>query len=326
MLRAARYNSRLFVVVLLFTMGAYAGSVAGPVADGESEGTNFEFESYQSVVELFVELNYTPEAWAAGIREIPRVYLTHIPERWRDKTSNEIATLNKKRLFFRAMAPLVLRANELILLDRNRVAASRKQLVQSGKVSDEDSGWLQQLARRYGVIAAEDTVVTSGDLEELWTRVDIIPVSLALSQAAEESGWGTSRFAAQGNALFGQWTWGENAMKPAQQRKELGNYGLEAFESPQESVLGYMRNLNSHSAYQELRVRRAAIRESGERLTGHELAKALTRYSERGLGYVESLHAIMRVNHLGPADSAYLSADPPIHMVPVGEGSGPKID
>jgi uncharacterized FlgJ-related protein len=293
---------------------------------GDQAAETLGFESYQSVLELFVELNYTPEAWAAGIREVPRVYLTHIPERWRDKTSKEITTNNKKRLFFRAMAPLVLRANELISEERQRLAAVRQHMSATGAVSDEDTGWLNDLAARYGVASVEETPVTSLQISELWSRVDIVPVSLALSQAAEESGWGTSRFAAQGNALFGQWTWGENAMKPAQQRKELGDYGLEAFESPQESVLGYMRNLNSHGAYQELRDLRAEIRVSGERLTGYELARGLTRYSERGLGYVESLRAIMRVNHLGAADSAYLSKGPAIYMVPVGEGSQPKTD
>ncbi len=171
------------------------------------------------------------------------------------------------------------------------------------------------------MIADADEPVTDDGVAELWSRVDIIPASLALSQGAEESGWGTSRFAAQGNALFGQWTWGDHAMKPEQQRTKLGNYGVAAFESPQESVISYMLNLNSHRAYGDLRARRAAARARGEKPTGRDVARGLTKYSERGEAYVESLHSIMNANQLDATDEAYLSEGPPIYLVPTGEGA-----
>jgi uncharacterized FlgJ-related protein len=281
---------------------------------------NFEYESYTEVLELFEQLDYTPDVWQAGIREVPRVFLTRVTQRWRDKTSKEVTTLNKKRLFFRALAPLVLRANELILKDRVRLDSLRRKATTTIGLSANETTWLLDLAQRYEIESLDDQTVPPVDLEALWTRVDIIPTSLALSQAAEESGWGTSRFAAQGNALFGQWTWGEHAMKPANQREGMGNYGLAAFESPLQSVQGYMDNLNTHNAYKALRQKRAEARVSGDRPEGKALAETLINYSERGEEYVKSLHAIMRVNHLNATDSAYLAGDRVIYLVPVGSG------
>ena len=156
---------------------------------------------------------------------------------------------------------------------------------------------------------------TAATLEELWHRVDIVPASLALGQAAEESGWGTSRFAAEGNSVYGQWSWGKDAIKPEQQRKELGNYGIAAFGSLQESVCSYMLNLNTHNAYAGLRDKRAELRKGGEKIAGTVLAGELTSYSERGQEYVDGLISLMEYNKLIPVDDAYLSNDPPISLV-----------
>jgi len=281
--------------------------LAQPAEEQPPEEQRLEFESYTEVLELFEQLQYTPEAWQAGIREVPRVFVTKIPERWRNETARQIDIPLKKRLFFRALAPLVLRANEMILTDRKRLQAA----------GADDAAWVSELARRYDV---ED-----GDSDELLARVDIVPVSLALSQGAEESGWGTSRFAAEGNALFGQWTWGANAIKPKQQREKLGNYGIAAFETPLQSVLAYMHNLNTHRAYSGLRARRASMRSAGEPISGRSLAETLDRYSERGIEYVKSLHAIMRVNRLDPADSAYLAQGPTMWLVPVEAATLPSV-
>ena len=281
--------------------------LAQPAEEQPPEEQRLEFESYTEVLELFEQLQYTPEAWQAGIREVPRVFVTKIPERWRNETARQIDIPLKKRLFFRALAPLVLRANEMNLTNRKRLQAA----------GADDAAWVSELARRYDV---ED-----GDSDELLARVDIVPVSLALSQGAEESGWGTSRFAAEGNALFGQWTWGANAIKPKQQREKLGNYGIAAFETPLQSVLAYMHNLNTHRAYSGLRARRASMRSAGEPISGRSLAETLDRYSERGIEYVKSLHAIMRVNRLDPADSAYLAQGPTMWLVPVEAATLPSV-
>lgn len=280
--------------------------------DGDST-KQFEVSSYKDMFVLFESLDYTPEAWQAGIREIPRVYLPTIGTKWGPTTSKELTIENKKRLFFRGLAPLILRSNELILEDRVRLEAIRADFNQGDPVADEDQHWITKLAALYKVNLGEVGLSTEV-FEELWHRVDIVPASLALGQAAEESGWGTSRFAAEGNAIYGQWTWGKNAIVPEQQRKELGNYGIAAFGTLQESVCSYMLNLNTHNAYAGLREKRAELRANGEKIAGTVLAGELTSYSERGQEYVDGLISLMEYNQLIPTDDAYLSSAPPIYL------------
>jgi uncharacterized FlgJ-related protein len=186
--------------------------------------------------------------------------------------------------------------------------------------SEVDSAWLSDLGNRYRVLESADDPVGPDQIKELIKRVDIVPPSLAMAQTAEESGWGTSRFADQGNAMFGQWAWGENAIKPEQQRAGKGNYGIAAFDSPQGSVNGYMLNINSHRAYAPLRDKRAAMRAKGQEPTGKALASTLLNYSERGQHYVDTLNSIMSYNKLYEIEEGYL-VGPVILLIPVGEGS-----
>jgi len=286
------------------------------VLDNSKASRKVEIRSYKDMFELFEELNYTPDAWQAGIREIPRVYLPIIGERWGPTTSKELTIENKKRLFFRGIAPLILRGNELIMIDRDRLKEKISLFNKNTPLTVKDNKWILALSALYKVKYSEGQLTLSV-LDELWKKVDIVPASLALAQAAEESGWGTSRFAAQGNAVYGQWTWGENAIKPEQQRKELGNYGIASFETLQQSICAYMLNLNTHNAYASLRDKRAELRKKNENITGYILAGQLTKYSERGEEYVKGLRSLMEYNRLAPADDAYLSKDPPIYLVPV---------
>ncbi len=287
----------------------YSGTI-----EASDDSQKVGIDSYKDMLELFQTHNYTPEAWQAGIREIPRIYLTGIGDRWRNTTTKEIDVLLKKQLFFRGLAPLILHSNELIMKDRNRLEKIRAKVSGNESVTEMDRIWIRKLAQLYKV-KSNDEQVSESLLDELWKKVDIVPPSLALGQAAEESGWGTSRFAAEGNAIYGQWTWGENAMVPEQQRKELGNYGIASFNSLQESICGYMLNLNTHNAYADLRNRRAELRKKGQKLTGSELAEQLTRYSERGEEYVKGLKSLMEYNRLSPTDDAYLSDTAPIYLV-----------
>lgn len=282
--------------------------------ESNDPANNFEVSNYKDILVLFEKLNYTPEAWQSGIREIPRVYLPLIGEKWGSGRSDELTVENKKRLFFRSSAPLILRANELIMVDRNRLKDIRSSYKKNAAISEKDQLWILKLAKIYRV-ELKDGQVTSTLIDALWKKVDIVPASLALAQAAEESGWGTSRFAAKGNAVYGQWTWGSNAITPEKQRKELGNYGIASFETLQQSISAYMLNLNTHNAYASLREKRAQLREKDEKITGHILAGQLTKYSERGEEYVKSLRSLMEYNKLGPTDDAYLSKDAPIYLV-----------
>ncbi len=283
----------------------------------EQELETFPFTDYQQVLDLFETLDYTPEAWAEGNREVPRVVLANIPERWRGSVSGEIATLQKKQIFFRALAPLALMANEQIMASRARLEA----IAAAGDPGPDDADWLKVLAMDYGVIDAPEKPIDADAMAELMLRVDAVPPSLVLAQAAEESGWGTSRFADEGNAIFGQWTWGGEGIAPENQREGLGDYKIKAFETPLQSVEGYMRNINTHFAYSDLRSLRAQLRAEDHPVTGWELAGALESYSERGMAYVESLRGLMDYNKLAPVDDTHLADGPTILLVPTGEGS-----
>ena len=258
-----------------------------------------ESHNYDDVLRLFNAIGYTAEQWQAGIREVPRIEITNIPQRWQ-KVTQTIPVSDKKNIFFRLTGSGILQANEKILNERQRLLDAIE------KNDIDENEWLAALAVKYRVIDKESDKLDTPTLTELRKRVDIVPASLALAQAAEESGWGTSRFAIQGNSLFGQWDFSGKGIKPKQQRAELGNYGIAAFESPQASVEAYMLNLNTHRAYQRMRQKRAVFRQQNQKPAGWDLAKTLDQYSERGLDYVKSLHAIMRYNKLNDADTAYL--------------------
>jgi uncharacterized FlgJ-related protein len=270
-----------------------------PAYSGTSIVRTVESHNYNDVLQLFDKIGYTAEKWQAGIREIPRIQLTHIPQRWQ-KVTQTIPVGDKKNIFFRLTGSGILQANEKIIHEREHLldAIDRKDI--------HENEWLAALAVKYKVIKQESDKRDNTALIELKKRVDIVPPSLALAQAAEESGWGTSRFAIKGNSLFGQWDFSGKGIKPKEQRAEIGNYGIAAFESPQASIEAYMLNLNTHRAYQHMRQKRAVFRQQNREPTGWDLAKTLDKYSERGVDYVKSLHAIMRYNKLNDADQAHL--------------------
>jgi len=299
---------------------AEKAATPSPGVSADRPVKRFKFDSGAQLEQLINELNYTPETWQEGIREVPRLYITNIPLRWRDKTSKELDVVTKKRVFFRLLGPLILHSNELIQSDRDRVVLIIKALRAGDKISPEDQTFQQETAAAYKVIDGGADFNDRALQDKLLRRVDTLPPSLVLAQAAEESGWGTSRFAVEGNALFGMWTWSGKGVTPLQQRSNLGNYKIASYETPLLSVIAYMHNLNTHQAYKALRARRADIREAGTKVTGWELANTLTKYSERGQEYVDSLHSLMKVNRLQPTDDAYLGDGPTILLIPVGEG------
>ena len=298
---------------------------AASATEGASDTVYVRFETVEDIETFFDEVGYAPSHWAAGVREVPRMYVTEVSQRWRERTDSELTVQAKKRIFFRAMAPLALHSNELIRAERERLL----ELAERGTLSEEERSWLAELARDYGVTPPEDDGA-DGDggsdawdavIEELEVRVDEVPVSLVLAQSANESGWGTSRFAAEGNALFGQWSFGGSGMLPQEQRASLSvDYRVAAFESPLLSVIAYMRNLNTHSAYARLRELRAQARADEEIPTGYALAAALDRYSERGQEYVDEIRSMIEFNGLEETDETYL-APGPVYLVMPAEGA-----
>lgn len=272
-----------------------------PLARAEQ---TLEIRSARDLEALFVRLKYTPKDWEAGVRTVPRIYLAEIPTSWRAKESKEITVPEKKLLFFRLLAPVVLYVNERILEERGRVEALSRQQV----LSPADQAWLRELAGHYQVSA--------GDTAELLRRVDLIPPSLALAQGASESGWGTSRFANEGNSLFGQWSW-SGGIKPTEQRTAAhGDHRIAAFESTGMSVASYALNLNTHASYRDFRLKREELRRRGQPVRGPDVVDTMIRYSERGQAYVNELKSLMRQNRLDVADEARLAEMEIIRIVP----------
>lgn len=290
-------NALLLAIIISFN--GFHFSYAGQSAAAEPVFHKLESKSYKDIIKLFNEIGYTSERWQEGIREVPRIRITNIPERWK-KISPSIPVKDKKNIFFRLIGSGILISNEKITETRKRL------LTEIDKKNITNNEWVHSLAMRYKVINKKDSVLDKNKLDELLLRVDVIPPSLALAQGAMESGWGTSRFAIQGNSLFGQWDFSGNGIKPGKQRTELGNYGIAAYDSPQASIDAYMFNLNTHRAYKRLREDRAELRYQNKQLSGWQLAKTLDKYSERGNVYIKELHNIMRFNKLNAADEAFL--------------------
>lgn len=200
----------------------------------------------------------------------------------------------KKRDFFNYLKPLITHANGLILNERKWLIELQKQ----PKISQEEMQRLLHLAEHYKV----STLKPNQILGALLQRVDIIPTSLALAQAANESAWGTSRFARQGNNLFGQWCYVKGCgLVPLQQMKGQ-HYEVAKFKSVQDSVISYMRNLNSQFSYDALRKMRQELRASGQLITGLTLAEGLLSYSTRRQEYVHEIQAMILHNNLGRFD------------------------
>lgn len=273
------------------------------LANKQLAETTIYVHSTGQVLTLFEQYDYTTAAWQAGTRNIPRILVDSISPRWKDK-SQHMPVTDKKRIFFRVIAPLALTANESILNERNKLLTLKLS-------NSSDQAWLAATAKKYKV-----NNNTADTIAELKQRIDIVPLSLVLAQAAEESGWGTSRFSTEGNALFGQWDFSGKGITPKNQRKELGNYGIARFDNLLGSVEGYMRNLNTHASYQKLRDLRAAMRANNKLISGYELASTLDKYSERGQAYVDGLHNMMSYNKLQETDKAVLVGDEIIHLRP----------
>ena len=199
----------------------------------------------------------------------------------------------RKEFFIQIVLPLILEENKNIKLDRKRLFS----IINKSNNSKSEKLWLEKKYKQYGI--------PSRDLSILKRRMDIVPVSLALAQAAKETGWGTSRFAQQGNALFGQWTWSGEGLKPKDAEKNEGHKVMK-FNVLQASVRAYQRNINTHSSYEDFRLARAKLRDLGETLDSMILSEYLDKYAETGNEYVKVLQKIIQQNSLKDFDDAKL--------------------
>ena len=253
----------------------------------------------QALSETFNQLGYDLDLVRSGKALVPRLFLASLPGDLKDIPEARV----RKTLFFKTVLPLILQVNEEILRDRRRLWKLHFRLSLDQKLGPGDRLWLMVMAERYNV--------KRGDIDTLLKRVDIIPPSLALAQAAEESGWGTSRFVREGNAVFGQWTFsGTGNLVPAD-RDEDKKHRIRAFDSLLDSVRAYARNLNAHSAYRGFRRQRHDLRLKGAPLDGLLMVDNLKSYSQRGEKYVETIRTLIETNNLHRLDDARLRDEKP---------------
>ena len=241
----------------------------------------------------FVRLRARPGAAAA--RPVPRLYLEALPHDLANVSSVE----TKKRLFVQTVLPIILRVNEEITTTRRRVKRLGERLLWDGALTAADREWLIAIAELYGAAPF--------DVPGLLRRIDIVPPSLALAQAALETGWGTSRFVREGNALFGQHTYKSATGMVPERRDADRRHRVRSHDNLLAAVRSYVHNLNSHWAYEDFRDRRAELRRAGRPIDGYDLAGELGHYSERRAAYVQSIRRVMRQNRLDDFDGAWLN-------------------
>ena len=245
--------------------------------------------SASTVKELFKDTEYDLNEIRKS-KLVKPIKLSLLPEEIRKIES----TKEKKKLFLEIILPLVLEENNRIKLDRIKLF----RVLNKKSNSNSEIRWLNSKFKQYGVV--------NKDLSTLKIRMDEIPVSLALAQAAKETGWGTSRFAIEGNALFGQWTFSGEGIKPAGADSSDGTHKVMKFKVLKASVRAYQRNLNTHNSYREFRKARALMRERDQKLDSLDLADYLDKYAATGIEYTKIIKKIIEQNSLQDFDKVKL--------------------
>ena len=242
----------------------------------------------ETTLNLFEELGYDLKGVRAG-QKVKPIYLTKLP-----KDLISLGNTGQKReLFIKIVLPLILDENKKITEDRKKLF----KILNKNFNTVGERVWLKRRFKEYKI---EDK-----DLGKLKIRMDIVPVSIALAQAANESGWGTSRFALEGNALFGQWTWSKKGISPKNKDPDQSHKILQ-FQVLKASVRAYKNNLNTHNAYKKFREVRAQLRQEGKKIIGSDLTKYLKAYAAIGEKYVIILDDIIEKNSLTDFDKANL--------------------
>ena len=242
----------------------------------------------ETTANLFDDLGYDLKGVRAG-QKVKPIYLTKLP-----KDLKSLGDTHKKReLFIKILLPLILDENEKITEDRKKLF----KILGKNFNTVGERVWLKRRFKEYKI--------DDQDLAKLKMRMDIIPVSLALAQAANESGWWTSRFALEGNALFGQWTWSKKGISPKNQDSNSSHKVLQ-FQILKASVRAYKNNLNTHNAYKEFREARAKLRQESKQITGLDLSQYIKNYAAIGEKYVVIIEDIIKRNSLTDFDKANL--------------------
>ena len=234
----------------------------------------------ETVLNLFKDVDYDL-GQVRNKKLVKPIYFTQFPKDL-DELQN---TRLKKETFIKIVLPLIVAENERILADRKKM----KNIYKKKNTTDLEKQWLRQKLLEYKV--------KKGNMDELLLRMDIIPTSIALAQAAKESGWGTSRFALEGNAIFGQWTWSGQGIAPLD-RESNKKHKILKFPILRASVKAYQNNLNTHKSYIKFREKRSGMRKKNKEISGLELTDTLKNYAQTGSEYIRILNQIIKQNRL----------------------------
>ena len=201
----------------------------------------------------------------------------------------------KKQTFFNYMLPKVRKANDKIRANRRLLLMIHGDLTTGGALNEDDIQFVSKLKARYRI---NQQTTLSSTIDDLLIRMDVVPESLVLAQAANESGWGTSRFARHANNLFGVWCFREGCGLTPKNRDEGLNHEVAKYETVQEGIVAYIHTINTNPAYIHLRNIRATTRSQELNFSGLDLAEGLLKYSSRGIDYVRDIQQLIRVNEL----------------------------
>ena len=241
--------------------------------------------SASTIEQLFKDNGYNLEK----VKETKLVNVGNQLSRLPKELKNIESSKKRKKLFIQIVLPLIIEENIKIRFDRKKLF----EILNKNNTTKRDKAWLDLKFKQYGI--------KNNDLSKLKIRMDEIPVSLAIAQAAKETGWGSSRFAQEGNALFGQWTWSGEGIKPLDVEKGE-KHKVAKFKILKASVRAYQRNINTHSSYKQFRIERAIQRDNDEKLDSLRLVIFLEKYAETGKEYTEVLKKIIIQNNLTDFD------------------------
>jgi Bax protein len=251
--------------------------------------------SVAMVKDLFSRAGYSLDAVRRGQVAVPRLLHASLPY----DLESVAPAAERKAVFLRFMLPYVLQANQRVREQREKLQALRQKISSGENAQLAEKAWLAAVFDEYGV--------KPGNFTELALRVDTVPPSLALAQSAVESGWGTSRFAREGNAPFGQWTTAAYRGMVPNKRDDGATYKIRSFDDLAASVDSYLRNLNTHRAYRAFRQERAVLRAQKVPVDSIVIAAALSSYSQEGDAYVALVRRVITENRLRSLDDARLS-------------------
>ena len=263
--------------------------------DNNSQGVQVDYISQSSeMIEIFNKYEFSIENLFSS-DSANLIIFSSLPDDFMDIQP----VVDRKNLFINTLIPIIYSENLRILSERKKILDWWRESDGESFSRDFWPQWLFELSEKY---ESNDS-----NLGNLLIKVDIVPISLALAQAAIESGWGTSRYSREGNAIYGQYTFDEKKGLKPQKRDANKKFFVRKFTNLSESTRSYLKNINTHAAYENFREERKKLRMSGEKLSGQILSSFLSNYSERKQDYIKDVKEIMRTNNFRKYDTWNLS-------------------